>query len=214
MAELPTVRRLRLGAELRRLREGLGFTAEDIASRLDWSPSKISRIETAKIGVRVSDVRLLLELYQVGEGHMGEILALAQAATQRGWWDGYRHTLPERFAAYVALEDEASAAFLYSTYSVPALLQTSGVRAQRHRDGAYGHPQHAARDEAHPGRSHASPRTAQAARAARLLRGHRRISPAASGGRPWNNAPAVGVAGGDGRAAKCRTVRAAAERSS
>ncbi|WP_243722627.1 helix-turn-helix transcriptional regulator [Actinomadura sp. 7K507] len=126
MAATPTVRQRRLGAELRRLRERLGptATADEIATRLGWSPSKLSRIENARIGVRVSDVRLLLELYEVDEGHMGEILALAQAATQRGWWDGYRHTLPARFAAYVALEDEASEAFLYSTYSVPALLQT------------------------------------------------------------------------------------------
>ncbi|TDC68365.1 helix-turn-helix domain-containing protein [Actinomadura sp. GC306] len=124
VAAAPTVRRRRLGEELRRLREDLGPTAEEIATRIGWSPSKLSRIENARIGVRVSDVRLLLELYEVEEGHMGEILALAQAATQRGWWDGYRHTLSERFAAYVALEDEASEAYLYSTYIVPALLQT------------------------------------------------------------------------------------------
>ena len=126
MAATPTVRQRRLGVELRRLRERLEppTTADEIATRLGWSPSKLSRIENARIGVRVRDVRQLLELYQVDEGHMGEILALAQAATQRGWWDGYRNTLRERFAAYVALEDEASAAFLYSTYSVPALLQT------------------------------------------------------------------------------------------
>jgi transcriptional regulator with XRE-family HTH domain len=124
MAAAPTVRQRRLGAELRRLRESLGPTAEEIATRLEWSPSKLSRIENARIGVRVSDVRLLLELYGVEEGHKEEIVALATSATKRGWWDAYRHTLPERFAAYVALEDEATAAHLYSTHTVPALLQT------------------------------------------------------------------------------------------
>ncbi|MFI0481521.1 helix-turn-helix domain-containing protein [Actinomadura sp. 9N215] len=118
------MRRLRLGAELRRLREAFGPTAEEVASRLEWSPSKLSRVETAKIGVRVSDVRLLLEFYQVDEAHMGEILALAQSATQPGWWTRYRDAVSERFAAYVALEDEANAALTYGTYVVPGLLQS------------------------------------------------------------------------------------------
>ncbi|MFD0857185.1 helix-turn-helix domain-containing protein [Actinomadura adrarensis] len=123
MAAVPTVRQRRLGAELRRLREAQGLTAEEIASRLAWSTSKISRIENARIGARVSDVRLLLELYKVEEHHMGEILALAQAATERGWWAQYQDSLTKEFAAFVALEDEASRAFNYGTYTVPGLLQ-------------------------------------------------------------------------------------------
>jgi transcriptional regulator with XRE-family HTH domain len=124
MATAPTVRQRRLGAELRELRKRFGPTGDEIAARLDWSSSKLSRIENARIGVRVSDVRLLLDLYQVDEEHKREILALAHDATQRGWWAEYQHTLPERFAAYVALEDEATTALLYCTYNVPALLQT------------------------------------------------------------------------------------------
>ncbi|WP_433478658.1 helix-turn-helix domain-containing protein [Spirillospora sp. CA-142024] len=124
MAAVPTVRQRQLAAELRRLREELGPTADEIATRLDWSPSKLSRIETARIGVRISDVRLLLELYQVDEIHRGEVLALAQAATKQGWWAAHQQGLSERFAAFIALEDEASAALSYATYSVPGLLQT------------------------------------------------------------------------------------------
>lgn len=123
MAATPTVRQRRLGAELRRLRELLGPTAEEIATRLGWSPSKLSRIENARIGVRESDVRLLLELYEVDEGHTREILALAEAATQRGWWSRYQRVLPEGFAKFVALEDEANAALTYATYALPGLLQ-------------------------------------------------------------------------------------------
>jgi transcriptional regulator with XRE-family HTH domain len=123
VAAAPTVRRRRLGIELRRLREGLGHTVEEIADRLDWSPSKLSRIENARIGVRVSDVRLLLKLYRVGEGHQGEVLALAQAATEQGWWAGYRDVLSGEFGTYVALEDEARTALTFGTYAVPGLLQ-------------------------------------------------------------------------------------------
>ncbi|QKG26872.1 helix-turn-helix domain-containing protein [Actinomadura verrucosospora] len=130
MAAAPTVRRRRLGIELRRLRERLGGTVEEIAARLDWSPSKLSRIENARIGVRVSDVRQLLELYRVGEGHKGEVLALAQAATEQGWWAEYRDVLSGEFGTYVALEDEARTALTFATYTVPGLLQN---RAYAHR---------------------------------------------------------------------------------
>ncbi|MDL4821520.1 helix-turn-helix domain-containing protein [Actinomadura opuntiae] len=123
MAAAPTVRRRRLGIELRRLRERLGGTVEEIAERLDWSPSKLSRIENARIGVRVSDVRLLLELYRVGESHKGEVLALAQAATEQGWWAEYRDVMAGEFGTYVALEDEARTALTFGTYSIPGLLQ-------------------------------------------------------------------------------------------
>jgi transcriptional regulator with XRE-family HTH domain len=124
MAAAPTVRRRRLGIELRRLRERHGRTVEEAADRLDWSPSKLSRIENARIGVRVSDVRSLLELYRVGEGHRGEVLALAQAATEQGWWAEYRDVLPGEFGTYVALEDEARTALTFASYTVPGLLQT------------------------------------------------------------------------------------------
>ncbi|MFB4297439.1 Scr1 family TA system antitoxin-like transcriptional regulator [Actinomadura sp. NTSP31] len=124
VAAAPTVRRRRLGIELRRLREHLGRTVEEVADRLGWSPSKLSRIENARIGVRVSDVRLLLELYRVGERHKGEVLALAQAATEHGWWAGYRDVLSGEFGTYVALEDEARTALTFTTYAVPGLLQS------------------------------------------------------------------------------------------
>ncbi|GAA0555845.1 helix-turn-helix domain-containing protein [Actinomadura livida] len=123
MAIAPTVRRRRLGIELNRLRERLGPTVEEVAARLDWSPSKLSRIENARIGVRVSDVRLLLELYKVDEAHLGEVLALAQAAMQPGWWANYRDILPGNFGTYVALEDEALLALTFTAYAVPGLLQ-------------------------------------------------------------------------------------------
>lgn len=123
MAATPTARQRRLGKELHRLREDFDATAEEIANRLGWSQSKLSRIENARIGVRVSDVRLLLELYEVDEGRKGEILALAEAATRRGWWHRYQQVLPEQFAKFVALEAEASSALAYATYTVPGLLQ-------------------------------------------------------------------------------------------
>lgn len=120
----PTVRQRRLAAALRRLREQRNLTAEEIAARLDWSQSKISRIETAKIGVRPSDVRLLLELYGVNETHRGEILSLAQAAQEKRWWHDHQADISESFAGFIAFEDEADSLLCFEQQVVPGLLQT------------------------------------------------------------------------------------------
>src|SRR6266699_1099141 len=65
----PTVRRRRLAAELRRLRERAGFTGDEVADRLGWSGSKISRIELHRTGIKLADLVLLLDLYNVADVH-------------------------------------------------------------------------------------------------------------------------------------------------
>lgn len=121
---VPTVRQRRLGAELRRLREHSGRTLEESAYRLQWSASKLSRIENARIGVQVSDVHLLLDLYRVDHEQSSEVLTLAHGAGRRGWWADFSGVFPRSFASYVALEDEADSALAFATYIVPGLLQT------------------------------------------------------------------------------------------
>ncbi|MGK5554878.1 helix-turn-helix domain-containing protein [Actinomadura kijaniata] len=125
MARTPSVRRRRLGIELRRLRELRGQTVEEVAIRLHWSPSKLSRIETARISVRISDVCSLLDHYGVDDPRRSEMLALAHSATRQGWWNAYEKDLHPVFAAFIALEDEASSMFQHSTYTVPGLLQSN-----------------------------------------------------------------------------------------
>jgi transcriptional regulator with XRE-family HTH domain len=112
-----------LGAALRQLRDSKGLSSEEVAEQLGWSASKISRIETARIGVRVSDVRLLLELYGVEEHQRGELLALAHDAGKRGWWENYPGLRPD-YAAFIAFEDEADGVLQYETGVVPGLMQT------------------------------------------------------------------------------------------
>jgi transcriptional regulator with XRE-family HTH domain len=109
---------------LRRLRESREYTADEVAERLRWSPSKLSRIENARIGVQVSDVLLLVEFYRVDEKHAGELIELSRAAAEPGWWAEYRQDITEPFAAFIALEDEADSALDYQSYLVPGLLQT------------------------------------------------------------------------------------------
>ena len=89
----PAVRRRRLAAELRRLRGDFGKTAEEVGEFLGWSKAKVSRYELARSGLRPSDVASLLDLYGVHGEQRERLLALAEEATQKGWWEAYSDVL-------------------------------------------------------------------------------------------------------------------------
>src|SRR5262249_34199027 len=91
----PSVRRRRLAAELRRLREEANVTNEDVAESLGWSASKLNRIELAKTGIKPADLSDLLTRYGVPEDHRAELLRLIQKPRSRGWWQVYTDSLPE-----------------------------------------------------------------------------------------------------------------------
>jgi transcriptional regulator with XRE-family HTH domain len=122
----PTVRRRRLAAELRRLREHAGFLGEEAAARLGWSASKLSRIETSKTGVKQNDLRMLLDLYRVGEGHRAEVLALAResAKAPASVDDAAIATFQAGYGAFVYAEAEAIRLWNWEPQLVPGLLQT------------------------------------------------------------------------------------------
>lgn len=120
----PTVRRRRLAAELRRLREESGLTGDQVAERLGWSPSKISRIENTRSGIKLPDVRRLLDLFRVEGEHRGELLTLAREAGQKAWWEIYSDTLPGEHVPFIGLEAEAKWVRTWEPQTVPGLLQT------------------------------------------------------------------------------------------
>lgn len=122
----PTIRRRRLATELRRLRERAGFTGDQAADHLGWSASKISRIENNKIGVKNEDLRLLLDLYRVGEPHHSEVLALASEPTEvpPSVDEAAIATYQAGYAAFVFAEAEATRVWNWEPQLVPGLLQT------------------------------------------------------------------------------------------
>ena len=126
----PTVRRRRLAAELRRIRDQLGLTLEEVADRLHWSASKLSRIETAKSGAKITDVRRLLQLYQATGPQAEELQTLAREAELKGWWEAYSDTLQEEVSAYIGLEAEAVQAAQWQSQVIPGLLQTEAYAEQ------------------------------------------------------------------------------------
>lgn len=119
----PTVRRRRLAAELRRIRTSSGKTAEDVGKVLGWSKAKISRYELAQGGLRPDDVARLLEFYGVGDSHREQLLALAEEATHRGWWEAYSDVLTVGHLEYIGLEAEATSILEWQINAVPGLLQ-------------------------------------------------------------------------------------------
>ncbi|KLJ03568.1 helix-turn-helix transcriptional regulator [Streptomyces albidoflavus] len=124
----PAVRRRKLGAELKALRGRAGLTSGQAAGLLGWHQSKVSRIETARSGVKPEDVRRLLDAYDVREPRLRELLvALAgteQDGEHRHWWHRYRGVLPPEYRDFISLESQATRMRTLETSVVPGLLQT------------------------------------------------------------------------------------------
>ncbi|MEV4413518.1 helix-turn-helix transcriptional regulator [Catellatospora sp. NPDC049609] len=118
----PTVRRRRLGAELRKRRENAGITLEFVAERMECSQSKISRIETGHSSVTSRDVRDMLTIYSTPADEVDVLVEIAKEARQKGWWHPYSSVL---VGAYVGLEAAASSIRAYEQQVVPGLLQTA-----------------------------------------------------------------------------------------
>ncbi|NJC70078.1 helix-turn-helix domain-containing protein [Planosporangium thailandense] len=121
----PTLRRRRIAAELRRLREERGLTLDHAARELGVARSTMSRIENAQVSVRLSDLRTLLELYGVHSDEAASLVQAARDARLRGWWHAYSDVLPSWHEVYVGLEQEASEICVFEVALVPNLLQTA-----------------------------------------------------------------------------------------
>ena len=120
----PTVRRRWLAAELRGIREGKGKSGDTVAHALRWSPSKISRYERARTGLRPREVERLLDYYQITGSRRALLLGLAEDAAQKGWWEEFADTLSEDYQQFIGLEHEATSMAIWHVDVVTGLLQT------------------------------------------------------------------------------------------
>jgi transcriptional regulator with XRE-family HTH domain len=130
----PTVRRMLLGAQLRRLRTEAGMSREDAGEAIRASPWKIHRLENGEVGVKQHDIADLVARYGVTDPvEIASFVALAREANQPGWWNPYSDLLPQWFRAYVDLEAVAAQIRTYQGQLVPGLLQTEAyMRALMH----------------------------------------------------------------------------------
>jgi transcriptional regulator with XRE-family HTH domain len=122
----PTVRRRRLGHELRELRERAGLTLDEAAAQLeDISAAKISRIETAKVSVRPRDVEALLDVYGLHDTQRrANLVTLTRESRQRGWWEQFSDAMSPLQDLHIGLEAEAVSIRMFSTQVINGLLQT------------------------------------------------------------------------------------------
>jgi transcriptional regulator with XRE-family HTH domain len=126
----PTVRRRRLAAELRGIRESKGKSGDSVAAALKWSPSKISRYERARTGLRPRDVARLLDYYGITGPRRELLLSLAEDASQKGWWEEYTDSLSEDYQQFIGLEHEAASIAIWHIDVVAGLLQTEAYARQ------------------------------------------------------------------------------------
>ncbi|ROO51849.1 helix-turn-helix protein [Micromonospora sp. Llam0] len=119
-----SVPRRQLGRELRRLRERLAGVPQTTAAReLEWSATKLLRMERGEVPIRAEDVVLLCELYGADLKTIEALAALAPKTKEKGWWHDYA-SIPSWFELYIGLEEAASALRQYHTGFVPGVLQT------------------------------------------------------------------------------------------
>ena len=120
----PTVRRRRLAAELRGIRESKGKSGDAVAAALRWSPSKISRYERARTGLRPREVARLLDYYEITGPRRALLLGLAEDAAQKGWWEEFADSLSDDYQQFIGFEHEATSMAIWHVDVVTGLLQT------------------------------------------------------------------------------------------
>ena len=121
MTGSPTVRQRELGKRLRELRSQHGLSVEDVAEKLLCSATKISRLETGARRANLRDVRDLCGLYDADQSTSAELMDLARGGHEQVWWTQYEDL---KLDPYLGLEQDASAITSFTTYYIPALLQT------------------------------------------------------------------------------------------
>lgn len=126
----PSARERQLARELKQLRATAELNGKDVAAKLGWSASKVSRIETSHIGISADDLDLLLDLYDVAPAVRERLRRLAPSARPKGWWDAYADTLTSGYANLIRLESGSRAVHCYSAVIPHPLLQT--VNYTRH----------------------------------------------------------------------------------
>jgi transcriptional regulator with XRE-family HTH domain len=124
-AKSPAGARHRLRTALRAARDAVDLTQERAAESLDWSLSKLIRIEAGSVGISTTDVRAMLQLYQVVEpNEIAQFVSLARITRQRDWMAPFRDLMPAPYLAYVGLEGEAERLRFFQPSVVPGILQT------------------------------------------------------------------------------------------
>jgi transcriptional regulator with XRE-family HTH domain len=117
--------RRRLVAELKRARNAKGLTQSRTAEAMEWSQSKIQRIEKGSSGIKTNDLRVLLQFYGITDKEQrDQLLELARDARKPSWWSEYRDNAPKELLTLIDYESMASVIRQFETVFIPGILQT------------------------------------------------------------------------------------------
>ena len=119
----PAMPQRRLRAELRSGRVSAELTQQQVADAIDWSLSKVIRIENGSVAISVNDLRALLQLYGMAD-RADELVDVAREARERSWWSQYRGIASSALIQYIEFESAASTVRSFQPLLVPGLLQT------------------------------------------------------------------------------------------
>lgn len=129
----PVVQQRRLRGELRKAREQAKLTQAQVAEEMDWSVSKVIRIENGAVGLSITDLRALLQLYGIEDrGAVDVLVEMGKASRKRAWWDNFRDFLSDTLMKFIGLESSASVVRQYQEVIVPGLLQTAAYARAVH----------------------------------------------------------------------------------
>jgi len=118
------------------LRESRGLSGEQAAERMSCSQSKISRIELGRTGIRIKELRELLDIYRVTDHALrNKLITLAKSGKEHGWWARYSSIISRNYATYIGFESAARQITVWEPVRIPALLQTEGYARQVIRSG-------------------------------------------------------------------------------
>lgn len=122
----PAISRRVLKGRLREARTAAGLTREEAVKALEWSLSKLVRIETGDQGVSVTDVRAILQLYKVTDkAQIQELTKLARGSRRPSWWTSYRQLITKPFSQLLGYESSASSVRTFHPLLVPGVLHTA-----------------------------------------------------------------------------------------
>jgi hypothetical protein len=120
----PTIPRWRLGEQLSELRKRAGKEPTDAAKEIGSSESKIRKIEAGDVPMKLSDLRVLLDFYEVADADLrGDLLNLQRLGNQRGWWAGMG-TVTSSYSTFLGLESAATRMCVFEPLMIHGLLQT------------------------------------------------------------------------------------------
>lgn len=122
----PTQRQRRLGAELRKLREAAGLSAQTAGALIDVKPYQISHLEAGRVGITPKRLRTLTYNYGCPEGDFVEALVALADERDKEWWEEYRGVLPPGYLDIAELEYNSPYMQTSSSVHIPGLLQTEG----------------------------------------------------------------------------------------